>query len=318
MYKLRRFISRLFFIIIILIILINLLVILQVHSISHLVRGAEPIEQTIPVKIKSAFLGLTVPRPETTIAPSCPYSIEKIYDNKGFLDGWLIPVQDSVKAKGIVVLFHGYLQEKSAMLEKAYVLRDMGYDTMLMSFMGCGLSYGNQTTIGGRESDNVKAVYDYLIREYEYDSVYLLGFSMGAVAITKAMHDYNLNVSGVILEAAYGRMFDAVNVRIRRIGLPETPLNYVATFWLGAINGFNAFKCNPQDYAVSISAPALVLCGGKDINVTEEETQRIFEGIKTDKKIIKIFPKAGHESYLDSYKQEWIDVMAQFLEVSST
>ena len=136
---------------------------------------------------------------------------------------------------------------------------------------------------------------------------------MGAVAVMKAQADYDLLTQAIILEAPYSTFKNAVSNRIDKLSIPKWPTTDLFTFWTGAINGFNAFKANPEDDAKEIQIPTLLMCGGKDQNIPTEETYHIFDQLAGTKKQLEIFPESSHESYLIKYPKEWHSVTYSFL-----
>lgn len=302
--------------IIVLFILLNVGIIVQSYSLTHFDEKAKPIDPaykpTFKETLSIALFGLDVPRPKTKQYPNCPYGTLYIPAGEGKnLEAWSIHT-DSIK-RGTVLCFHGYMDEKSSMLDRAYAFLDMGYDVLLVDFMGAGGSYGNQTTIGFLEAKNVKAVHDYAISALKEDKIIMAGFSMGAVAIMKAQADYDLLTQALIIEAPYATFKGTVNNRLDRLNVPKWPISDLFTFWTGTINGFNAFKANPQDYAKKLYVPTLLMCGGKDQNIPTEETHHIFNQLAGKKKQLEIFPESVHESYLVKYPSEWHTIVYKFL-----
>ncbi len=303
--------------IVIVFLLINIAIIIQAYKLTHFSESAKPIsvgyKPTISEMIKIAACGLDIARPTTKQYPNCSYKSVYIHVDEGKqLEAWLLHT-DSLK-RGIALVFHGYMDEKSSMLDRAYALLDMGYDVLLVDFMGAGGSYGNQTTIGYLEGDNVKASYDYVIKELKEDKIIMMGFSMGAAAIMKAQHDYNMLTSALILEAGYGTFKGTVSKRLDRLNIPHWPVSDLFTFWIGVINGFNAFDANPQEFGKEIHIPTLMMCGGKDPNIPKEETQLIFDQLASDKKELVFFLDSPHETYLAKYSDKWKDVVSHFLQ----
>ncbi|MBS5797307.1 MAG: alpha/beta fold hydrolase [Dysgonomonas mossii] len=297
--------------------LINIAIITQAYKLTHFSESAKPLslnyKPTTSEMIKIAVCGLDIARPTTKQHPNCSYKSVYIYVDEGKqLEAWLLHT-DSLK-QGIALAFHGYMDEKSSMLDRAYALLNMGYDVLLVDFMGAGGSYGNQSTIGYLEANNVKACYDYVIKELKEDKIIMIGFSMGAAAIMKAQHDYNMQVSALILEAGYATFKGTVNKRLDRINIPHWPASQIFTFWTGVINGFNAFDANPLEFGKDIHIPTLLMCGGKDPNIPKEETQFIFDQLGSNKKELVFFPESAHETYLDKYSDKWKDVVSHFLQ----
>lgn len=221
---------------------------------------------------------------------------------------WENIIQNS---KGIVLLFHGYSAEKSSLIKNAQYFNNKGYSTIMADFMGSGNSEGNQTTIGYFESKNVFDIFQYASQHNTNIIVY--GNSMGAVSIMKAIHEYKISPTKVILECPFGTMQQTVENRFENMKVPSFPLSYLLTFWGGTLNGFWAFDHNPESYAESISQPTLLMYGAKDKNVKRFEIDNIFKNINSKNKNLKIFKNAGHENYLFNYSEEWEDSVSNFI-----
>ena len=258
-------------------------------------------------KLGVALFGVSNPRPRNIVIPDTAFETIRLKSNKE-IECWLIKVHGS---KGTVVVFHGYGGEKSSMLDKAVIFRKLGYSTMLVDFMGSGGSEGNQTTIGFKEAEEVKSCYDYLVQRGE-PNIILFGTSLGATAVMKAMNDYGLSVSSIIIECPFGTMLQTVKNRFSGIGIPSFPMAHLLVFWGGVQNGFNAYNHNPVDYAQNIKCSTLLLYGTKDQKVNQEETNNIFKNLAGPKALVT-FPLAGHENYLSKYKEQWTSEVAAFL-----
>lgn len=262
-------------------------------------------------KLGLVLTGADMPRPANKARPTLPYQTVRLKSNKT-IECWFIP-RDS--ARGTVALFHGYGGEKSGMIDKAEVFHGLGYNTLLVDFMGAGGSEGVQTTIGFKEAEQVKTCVDYLQQRGEKNIV-LFGTSMGAAAIMKAMDDNDLPVRSLVLECPFSTMLQTVKNRFAMMGAPSFPLAHVLVFWGGALNGFNAFDHDPADYAKDITIPTLLLWGEKDDRVKREETDEIFAHLAGPKKLCT-YPEAGHENYLVKYREQWTGDVAQFLNASN-
>ena len=170
-------------------------------------------------KIKTLFLSIDNPRPVNTAVPAQPFTTIQLQSNK-IIECWSI---STANAKGTVILFHGYGGQKSSMLSKSDQFLQLGYNTLLVDFMGSGGSEGNQTTIGAKEAAEVKTAFDYLQQKGEKNTL-LFGTSMGAVAILKAIHDYQLQPAGIIIECPFGSMYQTTCGRFRALHAPCFPM----------------------------------------------------------------------------------------------
>jgi alpha-beta hydrolase superfamily lysophospholipase len=258
-------------------------------------------------KVKIVFTGVNNPRPVNRFKPDIPYDSIKIRSNK-ILDCWLL---NSPNSLGTVILFHGYGGEKSSMLDKAYEFMHMGYSTLLVDFMGAGASEGNETTIGYKEAVEVSDCFNYIKGKGE-NKIVLFGTSMGAVAIMKAINDYEIHPSEIIIECPFGTMYKTVCSRFHMMHIPSFPMAGMLMFWGGIQNGFWAFNHNPENYARNIHCPVLLLYGENDIKVSKPEIDTIYSRIPAPKKLVT-FPLAGHENYLMKYRKEWTENVSAFL-----
>lgn len=293
-------------------ILVNIITFFQAYKFTHfgdsgLVRTRDPKELTMVRRLKSLVFGIDNPRPANWQFPGMPYQTIRLKSNKT-IECWLIKTEN---AKGTVVLFHGYAGEKSSLIDKSVFFQKSGYNTLLVDFMGSGGSEGNQTTIGFFEAGQVKSCFDYLKSTGE-SKIYLWGTSMGAVAIMKAISDYGIQPTGIMIECPFGSMYKTVCARFRLMNAPSFPMAGLLVFWGGLQNNFWAFGHNPREYAKKITCPTLLMYGELDDKVSRTETDEIFANIK-GKKQLKVYSMVGHEDYLFKCRQEWSKNIASFL-----
>lgn len=293
-------------------ILMNVVAIFHSYKFTHFVdsqteKTKSPGQLTTVQKFNSLIFGVSNPRPENTSHPTVDFETIKLQSNKE-IEGWHIKTENP---KGTVVLFHGFGADKSSMLDKAEPFLELGYNTLLVDFMGSGGSEGNQTTIGFFEAEQVKTCYDYLAENGE-ENIYLFGTSMGAVAIMKSIHDHGISPKGIIIECPFGSMYGTVCARFKSMKVPTFPMAGLLVFWGGIQNGFWGFEHNPTEYAKKINCPTLLVYGAQDEKVSRDEIQEIFKNLVGEKTLI-IYQAAGHENYLTKYKNEWTQDVEQFL-----
>ncbi|RZJ48058.1 MAG: alpha/beta hydrolase, partial [Flavobacterium sp.] len=258
-------------------------------------------------KIQTLIFGVNNSKPRNTKFPTQKYQTLRLKSNKQ-IECWLIK---NKYAKGTVILFHGYGSEKSSMLDKSNEFQKLGYNTMLVDFMGSGNSEGNQTTIGYKEANEVKTAFDYLSQTGE-KNIYLFGTSMGAVAIMKCINDFKIQPKAIIIECPFGSMYETVCARFNKMNAPTFPMAGILLFWGGLQNGFWGFGHNPSEYAKNIKCPVLLLYGEKDKSVSRREINEIYTNLKGSK-ILKVFKNTGHENYLIKNKLEWTQYIKSFL-----
>jgi alpha-beta hydrolase superfamily lysophospholipase len=188
----------------------------------------------------------------------------------------------------------------------------MGYDVMLVDFRGHGNSSGYRTTIGVKEAEDVKLAFDFIKNKGE-KNIFLYGMSMGAVAITRAMHDYKLQPSGLILEAPFWSLQTYLKTRAGQLGFPSQPFAFFTSFWIGVENGFGGFKHKTARYVKSIDCPVLYQWGTLDDFVNESEIKSIYGATSSKNKKLAVYNGALHESLLRREPAKWRNETEQFL-----
>lgn len=311
--KYRKVIKRMVATCLILFLIMNMMAIFHAYKFTHFAApGTRPKltkDSGIGQKIKALFFGINIPKPQNKLLPEAPYENVILNGFKKTACWWI--KTDLNTPKGTVIIFHGYVNSKSGMLDKAAIFRSLGYNTFLIDFMGNGDSEGNQCTIGFKEATQVKMAFDYIQSKGEKNIV-LFGTSMGSAAVMKAMQDYRLQANSMIVECPFGTMLETVQARFRMFHAPVFPMSQLFVFWGGLENGFNGFKHNPEEYAKHITIPTLLLWGEKDETVSRPETEMIYQNLQGKKKLVT-YPNAGHENYLTQYRKEWTNDVANWL-----
>ena len=257
------------------------------------------------------FTGPRQPRSVVTEMPTFPFDTIKFKTTNGiFIDAWYSK-PDSV-SKGTVILFHGIGGNKSMYLDEANEFRYWGYNIMLVDFRGHGNSEGNTTNIGVKETEEVKLAYDFIASNGE-KNIFLWGSSMGAVIVAKAIGDYQLKPSGILLHAPFFSLQTYLEARARILGFPQQPFAFLTTFWIGIERGFNGFRHKTEHYAKKINCPVLMQWGTLDIYVSKEETEKIYNAIASPQKKLAVYKLAQHESLLRKDPQKWRIETQQFL-----
>ncbi len=311
----KRIMKFLFRTVIVLFILLNVITAFHAYKFTHFYEASEVPVNKSEMKsgwgiTKDILFGINAYKQKNKVPADSTF--ENVYlttsDNIK-LQGWYIkPV---VAAKGTVILFHGHASKKTSVLEEAAGFRTMGYNTFLLDFRAHGNSSGNTSSIGYYESEDVKLAYDFIKNKGE-KNIILWGISMGAAAVSKAMSDYPLQPSKVILEMPFASILQAAEGRIKMMGLPGEPLATFITFWGGTEHGFWAFKMKPSEFVKQIKCPVLLQWGRKDPRVKQEETDLIYANISAPKKLV-VYENSGHESLCEKEHTKWMSEVGDFL-----
>lgn len=308
----KKIIKRLLWTLTFLFVVMNIVAIFHSYKFTHFVdnnteKTKDPGKLTTGQKVSTLLFGVNIPRPTNKKTPSNEFETLILNSNKK-IECWSIKGSEP---KGTVILFHGFSGQKSSMFDKAEIFREQGYNTILVDFMGSGGAEGNQTTIGFLEAEQVKTCFDYVTEKGE-KNIFLFGTSMGAVAIMKAISDFDIKPKGIIIECPFGTMYQTVCARFKTMNAPTFPMAGLLVFWGGVQNGFWAFGHNPIEYAKKVSCPTLLMYGLQDEKVSITEIDEIFTNLN-GRKELKIYKNAEHENYLTKYKDEWTQDIIQFI-----
>lgn len=299
----------------VIVVLLNVIAAIHAWKFTHYSAHGTPNEQLkldAMTKAKLLFTGVDNPRPNLSCTPKPGTATIHIKSNVD-LDCWML--KTNFKPKGTVILFHGYTANKCKLLPRAQPLLDSGYNCMLVDFMGSGGSGGNSTSIGYHEAKEVTNCYKYLQQQGE-QRIFLLGSSMGAVAIMKAINDDNIHPAGVILECPFATMYETVCIRFKMMHVPTLPMAPLLVFWGGVENGFWGFGHNPVAYASAIKCPVLLQYGAYDDRVARDEINRIKANLPENSKLV-VYEQAGHDDYLEKCPTEWKSNVISFLNGSN-
>jgi uncharacterized protein len=261
-------------------------------------------------KTKEILFGLNFTKQPNGPKPALASEVVLINTEKDSLKAWYTALPQGT-AKGTVLLFHGHGSQKGALNDEAAVFQQLGYHTLQLDFRAHGSSGGNTTTIGFYEAEDVKLAWEYIAAKGE-KNILLYGASMGAATVSKAIADYNLSPSKIILEMPFASLNQAAAGRIKMMGLPPQPMASLLTFWGGTLHGFWAFGLKPAAYVKSIKCPVLLQWGLHDNRVMQEETDEIFKNISSPKKLV-VYKNSGHESFCDKEHDKWVSEVSRFL-----
>ena len=242
--------------------------------------------------------------------PTIPYDTVQLTTNNGIkLEAWYMKADS---AKGTVILFHGLNSNKGNVLAEAFEFISFSYNVMLVDLRAHGNSGGKISTIGSKESEEVKLAYDHILKKGEKNIV-LWGMSLGAVIITKAIWQYDIQPQKIILEMPFDRLQDHIKARARISGFPGEPFGFFVTFWTGTEQGFWGYNHRTSRYVKKISCPVLLQWGNSDEYVLKNETERIFAATGSSKKKLEIYEGAGHAPLLASDPVKWERTVTEFL-----
>jgi hypothetical protein len=212
-----------------------------------------------------------------------------------------------------MIIVHGLGDTLESYQEHAQPFLDRGHTVLLLDLRGHGGSEGTFTTLGGRESEDVRTAMRYLLAEgLADDGFVLMGHSMGAVAVLLAAAD-RTDVRAVIAEAPYDSYRNTVAHHARLLyGLPSwVPLITLSILGAEWLAGFDADAINTVAAASRIHAPLLAIVDGDDERMPEPVVRRIVDAHPGPH---RIWVASGVNHVGAVYHPEWRNVVLAFLD----
>ena len=310
-----RSIARLLKALLIIFLLFNIVIASHAWKFTHFYNDPslrKPQETGFFASLGIIFLGSKIPKSQLGKTPATSYETFHLKLEDGTkIEGWKINPATRLLQKPAILMFHGHGGSRSGIIKEEDWFVSHGYEVYMIDFRAHGNSSGEQSLVGMKESEEVKALYDYASKQ-EKNGIIMFGVSMGASTILKAMDDYKIQPTKLILEMPFATLVDAAKGKLRIMHLP-TSLAGPLTFYGGLLNGKWGFSYEPYRYAAEINCPVLLQWGRNDPRVNEYETREIYNNIHTAKKLV-IYENSAHESLLQKEPAKWSSNMASFLQ----
>ncbi|HEX5654150.1 MAG TPA: alpha/beta fold hydrolase [Chitinophagaceae bacterium] len=295
-------------------ILFNISSAIYAHRLTHFYKQVEtenPADRNIFEKTWKLFTGPRQSRSASDAEPVFSFENIQFKTAKGLsIAGWYGPAD--TLARGTVIFLHGITGNKSFLIDEAHECRSWGYNVLLLDLRGHGASEGSLTSIGVRETEELKLAWDYIQAKGE-KNIYLYGVSMGAVVVARAVADWKLEPAGVVLDMPFASLQSYLANKARTLGFPSQPFAFFTTFWIGIQRGYNGYRHQTTRYVKKLDCPVLMQWGARDGFVLRDETERIYEAIPGGNKKLVIYNEARHESFLNKDPVKWRIEMEGFL-----
>jgi dipeptidyl aminopeptidase/acylaminoacyl peptidase len=196
-----------------------------------------------------------------------------------------------------VIFVHGSDANRTQLLPEARLLTTRGYGAFLFDQRAHGNSEGTTTTHGYRESDDVRAALDFVVRQPDVDPTRLgaLGFSNGATAVALAAAA-DERIRAVVLEATMTSMKEACRDEAGASGW----LKLYPILWVLRAGGVDTDATAPKLAVPSIAPRSLLLVHGDADGLTSvARASQLFEVAKEPKRLLVVHG-AAHGGYLDA------------------
>jgi uncharacterized protein len=210
------------------------------------------------------------------------------------LTTWIVSPRG--KRLGTVLFFHGNAQNMSTHFYNVEWLVRAGYQMVLFDYRGYGSSSGSPT-VGGLVRDG-KALLRYVVKEFEKDTLIVLGQSLGGVvalaAVAESPH-VQREIAAIVLEGVFSGYQSIARETLKKVRFPA-PIRWI----LGALVGFHTDSCARLDDITQI--PVLLIHGKEDSIVPVSEAQRLMGCVRSQAELW-VLPQTNH---IEAMKSEGI------------
>lgn len=217
------------------------------------------------------------------------------------LEGWRCTAAGN--RRGTVIYLHGVADNRGSSAGVVQRYRAGGFDVVAYDSRAHGRSTGDNCTYGYYEKQDLARVIDTL----SDGPVVLVGTSLGAaVALQAAAEDERIRV--VVAVETFSDL--------RTIASERAPFFFTAgtidrAFSIAARDGrFPVDEVSPLRAAARITVPVLLIHGSADHETPPSHSQRVFDVLRTPKRLILVPGKGHNQSLSDGVWSDidrWID-----------
>ena len=194
----------------------------------------------------------------------------------------------------VILFFHGNAGNAYSRLPHAEILRNMGFNVLVVDYHGYGKSQGTPSEKGLYL--DAKAAYQYAQNELGFapDKIYLYGRSIGSTAVIDLASQHKVAGSILVAPLSSGRAM------AKQMGL-------------GWLDWLVDDVFDNLDKAKTIQSPILILHGSQDRVVPIDQGKDLFDAVASADKQFIIINDAGHNNISDSKHVDFWLTIEKFL-----
>lgn len=230
------------------------------------------------------------------------------------LRGWFIP--SAAQTDKTIIILHGYPADKGDVLRWGIFLQPV-YNLLFFDFRGLGQSEGSYTTVGYLEPQDLLGALDYLKsrKELNPDKIGIMGFSLGgAVAIMTASQAPG--IKAIVADSAFAKLDNMLEIVYKNFFFIKKPFIWMTKLWARLFLKVDVNKIAPQEAAKEVTIPLLIINGEKDILITPENAQAIYNNAAGPKELWLVKGAEHGVSYFaakDEYEKKALDFFQKYL-----
>ncbi len=190
------------------------------------------------------------------------------------LKGWFMAAKGK---KPGVILSHGLFRNRQEVLERACLLNQIDYPTLVFDLRNHGNSQKKNVSLGFNERLDILAACDFLRTELDNSPLVLFGVSMGAVASIHAAAELGEELTAIIVDSPFRNLEETVAHHTRLIlGIPTIPFAHIFVWNFARLGGFDPADVDTITALQRLSqASTLLIYGAEDRRIPAATSQAI-------------------------------------------
>jgi len=192
-----------------------------------------------------------------------------------------------------VVYMHGNSACRLDALEELPIILNMGMTMIAFDFAGCGMSQGDNITLGYNEKDDAAKVVEHLRGSGRVSTIALWGRSMGAA--TALLHGHrDPSIAAMVLDSPFSSLEQVARELIDGAQIKHKPavlINAVLRLLRKTIRkrtGLDILKLRPIERVGTCFIPALFVAGNEDRFIRPHHAQDILDAYAGDKNLVMV------------------------------
>jgi dipeptidyl aminopeptidase/acylaminoacyl peptidase len=214
-----------------------------------------------------------------------------------------------------LILCHGYSRSLAEPAEVGLSLNRAGYNVLLLDFRAAGKSGGRFTTMGYKETWDLRAAVRFLMADYGQGPIGVLGISMGAAAAVMAAAQ-SPEIAAVVADSPYAHLEGTMRKK-----LPEfarfpwlVPIGWLSVRLGEWASGLRIARVRPIDHVAAIAPrPLLLIYGERDSYIPADQPQALFERAGEPKEIW-FAPGSDHAAARVDHRRQYLRRVRQFFD----
>lgn len=219
-------------------------------------------------------------------------------------------------SRHVMVISHGVAVNKYNSIKYMNVFLELGFNVVLYDQRRHGLSDGKSITYGYQERHDLARVIQWTKERYDYDlKLGVHGESMGAATVLLYAGTVEDGADFYIADCPYSDFAEQVAYRLKvQFRLPRQVFLPAAELIVRKLDGYRFRDVSPIHSVANIEKPVLFISSLPDSYIPVQMTKDLYDRKRSGYKHLHLFEKGDHAMSLADNKQEYEQVVKQFLQ----